>query len=142
MTAHQVLVLLARGTCPTGYDGVACSRLHHLCSNDGTILSIYVVRTIASASRLEDVPDTMFLMAEHLENKSWKNFMVGEKIAPNPTPKVYTVNGALYLADINYLMNTEQFFDQNSVIYEMPEDRAIDIDTDEDLHVQGTIFLR
>ena len=86
-----------------------------------------------SASRLEDVPDTMFLMAEHLENKSWRNFMVGEKIAPNPTPKVYTINGALYLADINYLLNTEQFFDQNSVIYEMPEDRAIDIDTDEDL---------
>lgn len=41
----------------------------------------------------------------------------------------YLPNGAIYLANINYLMKKNSFYTNNTLIFKMPQDKSIDIDT-------------
>ena len=44
-------------------------------------------------------------------------------------PKVYTLNGALYLANAQWLIQTESFISPETLGYVMPPERSADIDT-------------
>lgn len=44
-------------------------------------------------------------------------------------PKVYLINGAVYVADCKYLLKSRSFLTKNTFGYEMPSDRSVDIDT-------------
>ena len=43
-------------------------------------------------------------------------------------PLVYEPNGAIYIADINYLLDERSLITTRTIGYEMPSDRSIDID--------------
>ena len=45
---------------------------------------------------------------------------------------IYSLNGALYLIKIQWLLKKKNFIDQNTLGYVMPNSRSIDIDTIED----------
>ena len=45
----------------------------------------------------------------------------------------YYLNGAIYLAKFSYIIKNKSFFSKNTIIFDMPEKRSIDIDTLEDL---------
>ncbi|MCT6925666.1 acylneuraminate cytidylyltransferase family protein [Metasolibacillus sp.] len=47
-------------------------------------------------------------------------------------PKVYTLNGAVYVANIRDLKQTKSFINENTVAYQMPSERSCDIDTELD----------
>lgn len=47
-------------------------------------------------------------------------------------PKVLTLNGALYLARIDWLRRNETFLTAETVGFEMPRSRSLDLDTPED----------
>ncbi|QGM31024.1 acylneuraminate cytidylyltransferase family protein [Bacillus sp. N3536] len=47
-------------------------------------------------------------------------------------PKVYSLNGAVYVARIESLKNTKSFLTKDTVAFEMPKSRSMDIDTEED----------
>jgi CMP-N,N'-diacetyllegionaminic acid synthase len=47
-------------------------------------------------------------------------------------PSVYTLNGAIYIAQIDWLRRTRSFVAAETVAYRMPIERSIDIDTHED----------
>jgi CMP-N,N'-diacetyllegionaminic acid synthase len=47
-------------------------------------------------------------------------------------PKVYALNGALYLAEISWLKKKKTFINGETVGYEMPKYRSLDLDTLED----------
>jgi CMP-N,N'-diacetyllegionaminic acid synthase len=47
--------------------------------------------------------------------------------------KYYRINGALYLADWDYLMKNKGFMGNETYAYIMPKERSIDIDTEFDL---------
>lgn len=47
-------------------------------------------------------------------------------------PPVYTLNGAIYIAKIDWLLNTKNFLGPETVAYEMPRDRSLDIDDEMD----------
>jgi len=47
-------------------------------------------------------------------------------------PRFYRLNGAIYLAETDYLRECNGFLGQDTYAYEMPKDRSIDIDTDID----------
>ena len=44
-------------------------------------------------------------------------------------PKIYTVNGALYLGKSEWIQQTCDFFSSETLGYVMPPERSIDIDT-------------
>jgi len=48
-------------------------------------------------------------------------------------PKVYALNGAVYAADCRWLLRTGSFLSAETLAYEMPKERSLDIDTEWDL---------
>lgn len=50
-------------------------------------------------------------------------------------PKFYRVNGAIYLAERNYLIQNKSFFGPSTFAYLMPPDRSVDIDTEFNLKI-------
>lgn len=55
-------------------------------------------------------------------------------------PKAYVVNGAVYVAKTNWLGNTASFVTEETLAYEMPEERSIDIDTELDFKLAELII--
>ena len=50
--------------------------------------------------------------------------------------KYFYINGAIYICNCRFLVHSNSFIDYaNSILYEMPKFRSIDIDTEEDLHL-------
>ncbi len=47
-------------------------------------------------------------------------------------PPVYVLNGAIYIARVDWLRRTKSFFGHECVAYKMPRERSMDIDTAED----------
>ncbi len=50
-------------------------------------------------------------------------------------PKVYCLNGAIYIADTSWLVESKKFLTPITKAYEMPAERSIDIDTDLDFKI-------
>lgn len=63
-----------------------------------------------------------------------------EDLLPLPTaakrrqdlPPVYVLNGAIYIANVDWLRSTKSFLGDGSIAYLMPKERSIDIDTADD----------
>lgn len=53
----------------------------------------------------------------------------------------YFINGAIYILNTSYFINNKTFLDEgNSILFEMPKIRGIDIDTHFDLEVAKCLF--
>jgi N-acylneuraminate cytidylyltransferase len=50
-------------------------------------------------------------------------------------PRVYVLNGATYVADASWLLRSRSFLTAETVAYEMPIERSLDIDTEADLSI-------
>lgn len=48
-------------------------------------------------------------------------------------PTVYKLNGAIYIAEVNWLEVKRDFIADETIAYVMPNDRSVDIDTETDL---------
>lgn len=48
-------------------------------------------------------------------------------------PKVYALNGAVYVARCDWLLETRSFLTRETIAYPMPTERSIDVDTEFDL---------
>lgn len=55
-------------------------------------------------------------------------------------PPVYALNGAVYVAESNWLQKKQNFVTDETVVYIMPKERSMDIDTETDLAIT-TIIL-
>lgn len=55
-------------------------------------------------------------------------------------PKGFHLNGGIYIAEKDYFLKHETFFDNTSFVYEMPRIRSIDIDTKEDFELAEAIL--
>ena len=53
----------------------------------------------------------------------------GESYQRQKLPKVYRLNGAVYVADRNFLKSKRTFIDSETLGYVMPQERSLDIDT-------------
>jgi CMP-N,N'-diacetyllegionaminic acid synthase len=84
-------------------------------------------------------------VVEAEENPYWM-FRVGEKdrmvsLFPGlplharrqDLPKVYELNGAIYVSAVDQMLRHETFLTDDTVMYVMPRDRSIDIDTMEEM---------
>ncbi|WP_456277639.1 acylneuraminate cytidylyltransferase family protein [Bacillus sp. AK128] len=50
-------------------------------------------------------------------------------------PKTYELNGAVYIASKEFLLEYETFLTDDTIAYEMPRERSYDIDTEMDLKI-------
>lgn len=55
-------------------------------------------------------------------------------------PKVYVINGAVYVAESGWLAESRSFLAKETVGYEMPKERSADIDTEQDLLCVEALF--
>lgn len=55
-------------------------------------------------------------------------------------PPVYILNGAIFLARSNKLVQDKSWYDEQTQAYIMPESRSVDIDTPEDLFFAGYLM--
>lgn len=55
-------------------------------------------------------------------------------------PTVYTVNGAVYVAEIPWYIKNQTFYTPDTVAYVMPPERSVDVDTELDLMLVETIM--
>lgn len=53
---------------------------------------------------------------------------------------VVTPNGAVYVAETNWLRETKSFYTPDTIAYEMPGARSVDIDTAQDLAIARTLI--
>lgn len=57
----------------------------------------------------------------------------GDYACRQDIPIVYALNGAIYIAESNWLRNKRTFITDETVAYIMPKERSIDIDTETDI---------
>ena len=68
------------------------------------------------------------------EDNNMKNFIPPQMLNKRrqDLPKFYRLNGAIYLAELDYLRKCNGFLGKDTFAYEMPKERSIDIDTEID----------
>lgn len=57
-------------------------------------------------------------------------------------PKVYALNGAIYVAQVDWLLNNKAFVTDETYAYIMPKERSVDIDNDLDFKFAEFLLLR
>ena len=57
-------------------------------------------------------------------------------------PKVYAINGAVYVARIEWLISSKSFVGNDTSAYIMPRERSVDIDTEFDFKFAEYLLLR
>lgn len=87
-----------------------------------------------SVSQVEQSPYWMYRLNEADEMSS----LLSDCEIPirrQDLPPVFILNGAIYIAQVAWLLKTKSFLVSGSVAYRMPKDRSIDIDTEEDFNL-------
>jgi len=67
------------------------------------------------------------------DNDIMKPLFPGEWGRRQDLPEAYALNGAVYVADTDWLLEKNTFVAEQTVAYKMPQDRSLDIDSEEDL---------
>jgi len=55
-------------------------------------------------------------------------------------PKTYDLNAAIYIWKRKSLINFKSFYDKKTVLYEMPQKRSFDIDSETDFKIAETLL--
>ncbi len=89
-------------------------------------------KSIVSVCETEHSPLWSNILPDDL---SMKDFIRQElkNVRSQDLPKYYRLNGAVYIADINYLVENNGFFGDRTKAFIMPQERSVDIDNKEDL---------
>jgi CMP-N,N'-diacetyllegionaminic acid synthase len=78
-------------------------------------------------------PNWMFYCGENGNLSPYEDLPIAKR--RQELPKIYTVNGALYLAKTSWLLEHKSFFSPDTLGYTMPSDRSEDIDSPFDWEV-------
>jgi len=130
-----------------GYDLVVLlqptSPLRHAKDIDNCIEKLINRNVNACVSVVETSksPYWMFELNEH------QNFIPVIKNVPlvsirQELPITYAINGAVYVAKINWFIQKKEFITDETIAYVMPKDRSVDIDTKEDFLFAEYLFSK
>ena len=88
--------------------------------------------SVVSVCRVEHSPLWSNTLPEDL---SLKDFIRPEirNLRRQDLPIFYRLNGAIYIVKVSYILESKDFFGQESYAYIMPVNRSVDIDTELDL---------
>lgn len=89
------------------------------------------VSSCVSVTEVEQSPYWMYRVTD--ENKLQRLLPnVEGGIRRQDLPPIYALNGAIYIARIDWLKKTKSFVGDETIAYQMPRERSIDIDTPDD----------
>ncbi|HEX3043166.1 MAG TPA: acylneuraminate cytidylyltransferase family protein [Bacillota bacterium] len=96
-------------------------------------------KSVVSVCECEHTPQWMNTIGPDL---SMKGFLAKEIANTNRQglKTYYRLNGAVYIAQWNYLKETGSFFGEDTYAYIMPQERSIDIDSELDLKLAELII--
>jgi N-acylneuraminate cytidylyltransferase len=122
-----------------GYDLVVLlqptSPLRSVCDIDGCIEHC-VHRAVQSAVSIVEVGETPYWMYKMNSDDTLCRLINGAKYQRRQDiPKVYSVNGAVYVAEYSWLKEKKSFVDEKTVGFVMPNERSYDIDTEFDIQL-------
>ena len=66
------------------------------------------------------------------DNGTIKRLLDNYNVPRQKLPKTVTLNGAIYVADMEWLLEHNGFVSEDTMCYEMPHERSIDIDSEFD----------
>ncbi|MED2256176.1 cytidylyltransferase domain-containing protein [Brevibacillus parabrevis] len=121
-----------------GYDYVVLlqptSPLRQVEDIDGCIEKCVIeqAKACVSVTLAEKTPYWMYHISENGLLKSVIN-IEKQFFRRQDIPPVFSLNGAVYMADSNWLQKTQSFLEQETVGYVMPKERSIDIDNEMDI---------
>ena len=55
-------------------------------------------------------------------------------------PEVYVLNGAVYVANVKWLLGTMSFLTPQTIPYVMPKERSLDIDNEMDINIASFLL--
>jgi len=55
---------------------------------------------------------------------------------------VYVLNGAVYIAQTGWFLKNRQFVTEETIVYPMPQERSIDVDTDSDIAICDALLAK
>lgn len=68
------------------------------------------------------------------------SLLKGDYACRQDIPPIYALNGAVYVAEVSWLLTKQVFISDETVAYIMPKDRSIDIDTETDIAISNIIL--
>lgn len=121
-----------------GYDYVVLlqptSPLRQVADIDGCIEKCVIeqAKACVSVTLAEKTPYWMYHLSD---NGHLKSVINAEKqfFRRQDIPPVFCLNGAVYIAETNWLQKTQSFLEPETVGYVMPQERSIDIDNEMDI---------
>ena len=132
-------VLHAIEQCP-GYEYVVLlqptSPLRTVEDIDGCI-QFFLDNQAASCITLKEAEESPFWMYTKNNVGQLKNLIKQDSIITRrqDLPKVYALNGAVYVATVEFVRQNKSFLTEETIGYVMPEERSIDIDVEIDFKV-------
>ncbi|MAJ44736.1 MAG: acylneuraminate cytidylyltransferase [Candidatus Marinimicrobia bacterium] len=95
--------------------------------------------SVVSVCSVNQHPYKMFTINKNLYLKSLIKKKNKDEVRQN-LPKTYITNGALYLVNISWLKKRKKFIDFDTIGYEMPPEKSVDIDTLNDWYLAENIL--
>lgn len=115
------------------------SPLRSVADIDGAIASMIQQDARACVSVVE--PDkSPYWMYSLDDSRHLVPLLEGSYACRQDIPTIYALNGAVYVAECEWLQRKQAFVSSETVAYVMPKERSIDIDTETDLAIANIIL--
>lgn len=96
-------------------------------------LSLYYERGAKSCVSVCEAVQSPYWMFSITNQRKLVSLNVGSEIRRRQElQKAYSLNGAIYIADVEWFQKNKTFIDTDTIAYEMPYSRSVDIDTIDD----------
>ena len=93
-----------------------------------------------SVTRVKDHPYLVYAMNSDARMEAVISVDPSTSLRRQDLPPAFTLNGAIYIADISWLAESRSFISPETVGYEMPKPRSVDIDEEIDLKVAEQVL--
>ncbi|MBX9769903.1 MAG: acylneuraminate cytidylyltransferase family protein [Candidatus Obscuribacterales bacterium] len=97
-------------------------------------------KSVVTISEPEKLPNWMCTLDEN----GRLSFLLGQSENTErrqDAKKIYALNGAVFVADCNWLVKSQRLDCEESIGFEMPKERSIDVDDEMDLKICETLLL-
>jgi CMP-N,N'-diacetyllegionaminic acid synthase len=94
-----------------------------------------------SMTKVDKSPYWMYTLKEN----NHMQLLISQEEVParrQDLPDAFVVNGAVYVADVKWLLKSKSFLRDETVAFVMPKSRSYDIDTEEDFLLCETLILK
>jgi len=125
------IVVLLQPTSPLRTVGDIDRCLEHFISNQADVC--------VSITKVQQTPYWMYMLDTRGVIQPFTPSIPSGIQQQGPSP-IYVLNGAIYVADCNYLRAKRTFVDATTLGFVMPPERSVDIDTEIDLRL-ATVIL-